>query len=169
MKARVILILLALGATAASAAGQSSILGVLEDVPGSYIGERNVGSIRIVFQKQGRDWIAYRSDCPDQKCLKTISSEFPPAVAWNVGFDGRTLGRVTGRTPREFKFYSHVGLQEITSGPTVPTIGNRSAQFGGYTGGSVYRPLIANSEPYFSDPELWKPFQFSIELVTLFR
>src|SRR5260370_26345019 len=109
MMTRLILILLALVATARSVAGQSSILGILEEVPGSYVGEPNVRRVRVVFQKKGDEWIAFRSDCPDQTCLKTITSKFPVAVTWNIGFDGRTLGQLTGHTPREFKFYSHVG------------------------------------------------------------
>jgi hypothetical protein len=169
MITRIILILLAFVAVVPNAAGQNPILGVLEDVPGVYAGESNVRSVRIVFQKNGRDWSAFRSDCPDQTCLKTITSEFPHIVTWNVGFDGRALGQVTGRTPNEFKFYSHVGLQEITSGASIPTIGKRSAEFGGFTEASVYRPLIANSQPYLTDPEAWKPSQLPPELIRLFR
>src|SRR5690349_8704770 len=103
MMTRFILIVLALVATARSVVGQTSILGVLEDVPGSYVGEPNVRRVRVVFQKKGNEWIAFRSDCPDQKCLKTITSKFPLAVTWNIGFDGRNLGQLTGHTPVEFK------------------------------------------------------------------
>jgi hypothetical protein len=166
---KTMVILLALGAIVANAAGQNLILGVLEDVPGVYAGEPNVRRVRTVFQKNGQNWTAFPSECPDQDCLKTISLEFPLEVTWAVGFDGRTLGQVTGRTPKDFKFYAHIGLQEIISGASVPTIGKRSSDYGGFTGASVYRPLIANSQSFFRDPESWKPSQPSPELVKLLR
>lgn len=168
MIARTILILLAFVATLPKAAPQNPILGVLEDVPGVYVGEPNVRRVRIVFQKSGRDWSAFRSDCRDEACLKAIASEFPHVVTWNVGFDGRALGQVTGRTPGEFKLYADVGQQEITSGGPIPTIGKRSPEFD-YTEAPVYRPLIANSQPYVRDPEAWKPSKPSPELIRLFR
>lgn len=169
MITRAILIFLALFAVVQNTAAQGFILGVLEDVPGVYVGEPNVRRVRIIFQKNGSDWSAFHSDCPDQTCLKTITSEFPAVVRWNVGFDGRSLGQITGRTPSEFKFYAHVGLQEITSGATVPTVGKRSPEFGGFTEASVYRPLIANSQPYLTDPEAWKPSQLPVDVTRLFR
>jgi hypothetical protein len=166
---RVIIIFLVLIAAVTNAAGQSAILGVLEDVPGVYFGEPNFRSVRIVFQKDSGNWHAFHNNCPDQNCLKTIASEFPPEVTWTVTYDGRNLGRVTGRTPKEFNFYSHVGLQEIVSGSSVPTIGKRSVEFGGFTEHSVYRPLVVNSQPYFMDPDSWKPSQFSAEFAGLLR
>ena len=169
MIVRAILMLLAVVAILPKAAAQNPTLGVLEDVPGVFFGEPNVRRVRIVFQKNGRDWSAFRSDCPDQACLKAIPSEFPHIVTWNVGFDGRSLGQVTGLTPGEFKFYADVGHQEITSGGPVPAIGKRSPEFGGYTEATVYRPLMANSQPYVRDPEGWKPSNLSPEAIRLFR
>jgi hypothetical protein len=169
MIVRTMLIVLAFVAIAPKAVAQKPVLGVLEDVPGVYFGEPNVRMVRTVFRKNGRDWSAFRSDCPNQACLKAIASVFPRTVTWNIGFDGRALGQITGRTPNEFKFYAHVGLQEITSGAPIPTIGKRSPEFGGYTGASVYRPLIANSQPYAKDPDGWKPAPLSPELIRLFR
>jgi len=166
---RTALIFLAMSFAAANAAAQSPVLGVLEDVPGVYFGEPNFRSVRIVFKKVALEWVAFRSDCPDQNCLKTITSEFPRDVTWTVAFDGQNLGKITGRTPKEFKFYSHVGLQEIASGVTVPTIGKRSAVYGGFLETSVYRPLVTNSESYFRDPESWKLSPASAELDRLLR
>jgi hypothetical protein len=51
----------------------------------------------------------------------------------------------------------------------VPTVGMRSPEFGGYTGASVYRPLIANSKAYFADPDRWKRFVPSHEMTALLR
>jgi len=150
-------------------AGQGVLLGVLEDVPGDYYGEPNSRHVRVVFQKVGKDWEAFPSDCPDQSCLKTTPAKYPKEVLWTVSYDGRKLGRLTGETPKEFNFYSHIGLQQIKANSLVPTIGKRSAEYGGYTGASVLRPLILNSQPYFNDPEKWKPAQLNAALLNSLR
>lgn len=168
MTIRLMLLLLLIGADA-FAAGQSTVLGVLEDVPGVYFGEGNSRKMRVVFRKDSRDWHAFRSQCPDQDCLRTVTSEYPREVTWTITFDGNNLGKVTARTPREFNFYSHVGLQEITGKNTVPTVGARSTRYGGFADAEVFRPLIANSQPYFKDPESWKPSHPSIDIAGLLR
>lgn len=89
-------------------------------------------------------------------------------MTWTVTIDGRNLGRITGKTPKEFKFYSHVGLQEIRSG-SIPTVGEKSPQYGGFTDQSVYRPLVTNSQPYFNDPDSWKPFELTAELLGVLK
>src|SRR3984893_6004181 len=140
---------------------QRVVLGVLEDVPGKYVGEPDSRRVRVVFEKSGDKWRPFRSNCPTQDCLKTIASEYPGEVAWTIAFDGKNLGKVTGRTPKVFDFYSEVGLQDITSIGPVPTVGKKSAEYGGFHGDPVVRPLIANSQPYFKDPEAWKPARLS--------
>jgi hypothetical protein len=169
MISRVLLMLVAFSAVIPRAAAQGPIVGVLEDVPGDYVGQPNVRKVRMAFQKSGHEWIAFPSDCPDQACLKNATLKFPRKVTWNIGFDGKLLGSVSGRTPNDFKFYAHVGLQEITSKAPIPSVGKRSAEFGGYTGASVYRPLVANSEPYFGDPEGWKPSRLAPVELQSFR
>lgn len=149
---------------ACALSAQTTYLGILEDVPGVYAGEPNHRAIRVVFQKKGNAWQALPSRCPDQICLKTISSSYPPEVRWTVTFDGRDLGQVTARTPDEFEFYSRVGQQRITSTAPIPSVGKRSAEFGGFTDQAVYRPLVVNSKPYYKDPESWKPSQLPREL-----
>src|ERR1700694_5806383 len=111
MIVRVMLIFLALTFVISNTSAQSVALGLLEDVPGVYAGEPHFSGVRIAFQKKGSDWEAFPSDYPDQNCLKRISSEYPREVNWTIAFDGRNLGQVSGRTPKEFDFYSHVGLQ----------------------------------------------------------
>ena len=128
---RVLLLVLISGAARGSA--QNLDLGVLEDVPGAYAGQPNQHSVRVLFQKNGSDWEAFPNNCPDQGCLKTISSKYPREVTWTIVLDGRDLGQVTGRTPKEFEFYSHVGLQEVVSTGAIPTVGKRSAKYGGST------------------------------------
>lgn len=166
---RLILIFFVLISTAVTATVQGVVLGVLEDVPGVYAGEPDSRQVRVVFQKIGKDWKAFPSRCPDQSCLKTISSQYPNEVVWTVSFDGRNLGQVKGQTPKEFNFYAHVGLQQIKDSGPIPTIGNKSREYGGFTGDSVYRPLVTNSQPYFKDPETWKPTLPNDDLVKLLR
>jgi hypothetical protein len=145
---------------------QRVVLGVLENVPGKYVGEPDSRRVRVVFEKRGDSWRPFRSNCPTQHCLKTIASEYPREVAWTIAFDGKNLGKVTGRTPKVFDFYSEVGLQDITSIGLVPTVGNKSPEYGGLHRDAVVRPLIANSQPYFKDPEVWKPARLSTALVS---
>jgi len=162
--ARFMLVAVGLIATTLSLGAQSTLLGILEDVPGIYAGEPSSRAVRVVFEKNGGDWRALPSACPDEACLRTLPSSYPREVMWTVTFDGQTLGRVAAKTPKEFKFYSHVGLQNLKDGYPIPTVGKRSPQYGGFTDQSVYRPLVTNSEPYFKDPEAWKPSQLKADL-----
>jgi hypothetical protein len=142
---------------------------MLEDVPGAYAGEPNSHGVRVLFQKNATDWDAFPNNCPDQGCLKTISSKYPSEVTWTIVLDGRDLGQVTGRTPKEFELYSHVGLQVVVSTGAIPTVGKRSAEYGGSTDASVYRPLVAVSRPHFKDPESWKPSNLPADMIRLLR
>jgi hypothetical protein len=151
----------------ANASRQSILLGVLEDNRGHYAGDPNFRTVRAVFKKNGADWQPLRSDCADQICLKTVTSGYPREVDWTITFDGRNLGRVTGRTPSDFKWYGSVGQQEITSTGPVPTVGQKLTE--GFEGGPVFRPLVANSQPYFRDPDSWKPAELSSDVIRLFR
>lgn len=152
-----------------NAADLTTLLGALEELPGSYAGQPNFRSVRVLFQKNGRDWQSFPSNCPDSACLKTIPTQYPREIAWTVGFTGKAVGQVTGRTPNEFKFYSDVGLQEITSKGPVPTVGKRSAEYGDFSGYPVFRPLIASSQRSFVDPESWKPSRLSTKITTALR
>ena len=131
------------------------ILGVLEDIRGVYAGQSNSRKVRILFTRKDSKWIAYQSECSEPECLRTITNQYPRDVHWFVGLDGRKIGEVMARTPRDFGFYAHIGLQDIISG-TAPVIGKRSHEFSGFDGGEVYRPLVTISKPYFKDPALWK-------------
>ncbi|MCU1305676.1 MAG: hypothetical protein JWN45_371 [Acidobacteriaceae bacterium] len=166
MSSRIILIILGLTTVVSTMSGQKTLLGVLEDVPGNYAGEGDRRGVRVLFSKEGNDWQSFPSNCPDQNCLETISSQYPRQVTWTISFDGRSLGHVTGRTPADFKKYSHVGLQEITAPDLIPTIGRRSTEYSGYEDTPLYRPLVANSHGFFKDPESWKPSQLSVDIVS---
>jgi hypothetical protein len=166
---RVLLILLVLISSAERGSAQDLALGVLEDVPGEYAGAPNSPGVRVVFHKNGSDWESFPNNCLDPTCLKTVSSKYPLQVTWTIAFDGRDLGQVTGRTPKEFQFYSHVGLQEVVSIGAIPTVGSRSAEYGGFTNAAVYRPLVAISQPNFKDPESWKPSKLPADVIKLLR
>jgi hypothetical protein len=165
----VMLILLVMASTAATSSAQRVALGILEDVPGAYAGAPNSRRVRVLFEKNGNEWRAFPSECSDETCLKTVSSKYPDEVTWTIAFDGRDIGRLMARTPKEFDSYSHLGLQEVISKGPVPTVGKRSAEYGGFGGAAVYRPLVAVSQPYFKDPESWKPSQLPAEVIRLVR
>lgn len=131
------------------------LLGVLEDIPGVYAGQSNSRKVRILFTRKDSKWIAYQSECSEPECLKRITNQYPQNVHWFVGLDGRQIGEVMARTPRDFGFYAQIGLQDIIGG-SAPVIGKRSHEFSGFDSGEVYRPLVTVSKPYFKDPALWK-------------
>jgi hypothetical protein len=140
----------------ASAFSQTTVLGILEDVPGENPSAPHSRGVRIVFQKVGTQWEAFPSTAPEDNYLNALPSKYPHEVSWTIAFDGRALGELTGRTPGQFESASTVGMQTISSGD-VPTVGERSAKYGGYTDAVVFRPLVAVSKSNFKDPDNWKP------------
>jgi len=90
-------------------------------------------------------------------------------MKWTIAFDGKNLGRVTTQAPTLYKFYSSIGLETITSQSPIPTVGKKSADYADFTGTPVYRPLVAVSQPNFSDPDQWKLAQFSPEWIVVAR
>jgi hypothetical protein len=145
------------------------LLGVLEDHPGNYSGQPYFRAVRVVFEKVGAEWRAFPSQCPDQDCLRKISSRYPREVTWNIGLHGKILGSVTGQTYSEFPFYFEVGFQKIISRGPVPTVGKRSEEFSDFTGEPAYRPLVANSQPNFKDAQDWHRSDLSPRLVVSLR
>jgi hypothetical protein len=132
------------------------ILGVLEDFPGEYAGDPDFRAVRAIFSKVGEDWQAFPTDTNSYRDLQTLPASYPKEVTWTIAFDGRNLGSVTSRTPSRFKLYSEIGMEEIVSPSTVPTIGAKSADYSGYLRVPLYRPLVAVSQPNVSDPDQWK-------------
>jgi hypothetical protein len=163
------LAIMAICATAIPSSDTSVILGVLEDGPADVAGRPNTRTVRVVFKKSGSDWVPFRSDCHDLNCLKSVAAEYPPVVTWTVAFDGKALGQITGHTPDKFHGYWRVGQQQITSKSLVPTVGRRSAEFSGFLGSDVYRPLAAVSQQNVSDPETWKPGTLSQKFTAALR
>jgi len=171
MTIRILLTVLGLSVSLllAQATEPTTILGVLEEIPGRFGGQPDFRAVRILFQKNGREWRPFPSSCPDPVCLQTVTSQFPSVVTWTIAFSGRSLGQVTGRTPKTFQGYSSIGLQEITSKGPVPTVGKRSSEYGGWIAKPVFRPLVVNSRPFFVDPDSWKPARVSDEVTEVLR
>ncbi|HUA14912.1 MAG TPA: hypothetical protein VMG31_06420 [Verrucomicrobiae bacterium] len=164
-----LLLSLTITVTATRSFAQNVILGVLEESKGHYAGEPNYRDVRVIFQKTGDVWQPFPSNCDNQACLKSLTSTYPDETTWTIAFDGKNLGQVASHAPSDFRWYSDIGQQAIISANPVPTVGTRSAEFGGYTEASVYRPLVANSKPYFADPEQWKPFVPSSDITALLQ
>jgi hypothetical protein len=143
-------------ASALHVSAQDVILGALEDVPSDHAGESDSPALRVLFRYDGKNWLAYPSNCHNRNCLTSIVSKFPQHSRWIVAFDGHEVGEVASKTPSEFKFYSQIGLQELGDPSSAPKVGKKSTEFGGDTGAAVYRLLAAISRPYFSDPDGWK-------------
>jgi hypothetical protein len=171
MTTRTLTKLIALGVSllVVSAADPKIILGALEEIPGHYAGQPSFRAVRVLFQKHGREWKPFPRSCPNPDCLKVLASEYPSAATWTIALSGRRMGEVTGATPKEFESFADIGLQPITSKDAIPTIGKRSSEYGGFTGSSVFRPQIANSQPYFKDTDSWKPSGFSTEVTSALR
>jgi hypothetical protein len=163
--AALITIALGLSSAALSQTQQPLLLGILEDTPGHYADAPPYRDVRVVFRRGGDRWEAFPGSCSEEDCLKAIAAKFPAQVNWTIAFDGRALGQVTARTPPAFDFYSNIGQQQIIGNTPPPTIGKRSAEFGGFLGQAVYRPLIAVSQPNYRDPDGWKPAPLPQELL----
>jgi hypothetical protein len=56
---------------------QNVVLGVLEENRGHYAGEPNYRAVRVIFEKKVDEWLAFRSDCNNQACLKAVTSSYP--------------------------------------------------------------------------------------------
>lgn len=170
MRIRMVLFLACIVSTfLVNASAKRVIVGVLEDIPPAYLGASDVREVRVVFEKSGGEWRPFPNRCPDIECLETIISEYPAEVSWTIAYHGQRLGNLCSRA-RKIDFYAHIGLQTIVSSDSVPTIGEKSdiyATFG--SGGPLYRPLIAVSQPDFKDPESWKSTEIPSELFTAFR
>lgn len=155
---RVRLAVAAIGLVCAAAASANDVIvGVLEEVPSSYAAQRTSKQVRVVFRRDKDGWSTFANNCDDQACLQAAAKTFPPQLSWWVAFRGKLLGQLRSTAPETFDFYSHIGLQAIPPGQTIPEYGNPSVDFGGYTDSVVHRPLVAVTAPSFNDPDEWKP------------
>lgn len=129
------------------------ILGVLEHNDGE---ERKGHNVRVVFYKEGDSWKAYPTNFSTEQELAQATKSFPETVAWTVCFDGRANGSLASKNPKSVGYYKDVGVHEITSGGTVPTVGKPSESFSGWPGGQTYRPLVLNSRANCADSAGWR-------------
>ena len=151
-----------------AARAQQVLLGVLEQIPPETTSGRVTPYVRVLFEKTDAGWKAFPSECPDQACLKSITAKFPAETKWTVAFDGKSLGEITAHTPKDFAFYSHVGLQEIVS-KTIPSVGKPTAEFGASPDRLLLRPLAAVSPANFKDPVGWKRVPLSADQLAFLR
>jgi len=156
-------------AAASNAPQVDLILGVLEDFPGEYAYQPDFRAVRATFKKVGDDWQAFPTKTSNYRDLETLPTSYPKEMTWTIAFDGRNMGTITSRTPSHFKFYSEIGIENITSQIQVPTVGKKSVDYSGSLHTPLYRPLIAVSQPNVSDPEQWKRAQLSEELIAAAR
>ena len=130
------------------------ILGVLEH----YHNEENKGhNVRVLFYQENGQWKAFPTDFNTEKELSQAVQAFPKAVTWTICFDRRALGSLASETPSSYSHYADIGVQQITSKGSVPTVGQLSTVFSGWPGGRTYRPLVLNSRPYCGDSGEWHP------------
>src|SRR5262245_12666692 len=130
------------------------ILGVLENHDS---GENRGHSVRVAFYEEDGQWKAFPTDFNTQQQLSQATRSFPEAVTWTICFDGGALGSIASKTPTSYSYYADIGMQNIMSKGTVPTVGQRTTLFSGWQGGQTYRPLVLNSRPYCADSEKWRP------------
>jgi hypothetical protein len=154
---------------AATLKAQSPIVGVLEEVPAPKSGVQNRRAVRVAFEKEGSAWQAFPSVCHDERCLASITSKYPPEIVWTVAFGGENFGQITATSPKRFDYYAAVGLQEITSKGSIPTVGESAREYGGYSGSPVYRPLVTNSQAFVTDPDAWELSRLSTEQIYRLR
>jgi hypothetical protein len=152
-----------------SGQAQQPLLGVLEEVPAPSSADENFRAVRVLFEKTADGWQPFPSACPDRQCLKSVTAKFPQQTTWTIAFEGKSLGKVTAQTPAAFAYYSQIGLQRITSGSPVSTIGEPTVEFGATADQPLLRPLVAVSAPDFQDPDNWKTLTMSAEQLALVR
>ena len=145
------------------------ILGVLEDIPGEHASESDFRAVRAVFKKNGDAWQAFPTKTSGYLDLQNLPRSYPKEMTWTIAFDGRNLGTITSRTPSDFKFYSEIGIEDITSNNQIPTIGKKSVEYSGGFHIPLYRPLVAVSQPNVADPEHWRRAHLSEGLIAAAR
>jgi hypothetical protein len=93
-----------------------------------------------------------------------LMEAYPLALSWTLAIDGRRVGTVQSYRPEEF-FYRHdVGIQLLTSSQKFPQIHKNRKEFESWMGTPVFRPIVAVSQPNYSDPDRWKPFYLTPEI-----
>ena len=155
------LVFLVITTASVTCVAQNIVLGVLEENGGHYAGEPNYRTVRVVFEKRNGEWQPFPSECDSPLCLKKLASSYPERINWTIAFDGKKVGQLVTQRPDGYLWYGDVGQQQIIGRDPAPIVGTRSREFGGWSEAMVYRPLVANSKPFYEDPEKWKPIDLS--------
>lgn len=183
---KIILVFLSCIVLTAQAQEKRHFLGVLEEVATSSTFNKETNKedytytrvMRMLFEKEGNEWIspwgnakAYGENAERYLEHKNIPTE----INWTIAFDGKNLGEVTSKklTPCGYPegtlmLYIYPVSQEIISKSPIPSIGKRPDPKL-YGSDAVLRPLVANSMPYYRDPDGWKPAELSASNINLFR
>ena len=72
-------------------------------------------------------------------------------------------------TPKIFASYGDIGLQTIAPAVTIPTVGEKTAEFAGFHADTKYRPLATVSHHNVFDPHGWHAASLSSEEITALR
>jgi hypothetical protein len=133
---------------AASAAPTSDgrmLVGLLEEVPGIYVGEKAHFGVRVAFERDHGGWRAFPFECSNPKCLASVTTQYPRETWWTVSSSGRILGTVLARTPGAFGFYSQIGIQNVADGEKVPHLRKKSVEYSGFADSPMQKPLLATT------------------------
>jgi hypothetical protein len=109
-----------LSAQIVAATDNQLLVGILEEVPGVYLGESSHYGVRVLFRQDGENWRSFPNECENAACVPSITSQYPVFTRWTVSYEGRPLGTIAARTPSDFKFYSHIGIQDVEAGQSPP-------------------------------------------------
>lgn len=141
------------------AAERQVFIGVLEDVPGAYVGETHHYRVRVLFRPSGGEWLPLAHDCETLACLTSVTARYPSRLRWTIWYEGKQLGVVTAHTPTAFRFYASIGRQVPDPEQRIPTVGKPSDVYSGYQETPVQRPLVATAGPIrlAPSPSDWKP------------
>ena len=145
------------------------IVGVLEDINGYWMGKSEYRAIRLVFEKDGAVWKPFPINAHVQAELESLAQIYPRGMRLTVAFDGRSLGTVSTKPLDTFGFNGNVEAENIVTSERVPTVGKKSMEYAGFPSEPVYRPLVAVSQPYFSDPDGWKRSSPTVEQIAAAR
>jgi hypothetical protein len=144
-------------------------VGVLEDIAGDWMGKSEYRAVRLVFEKNGADWKPFPLEAGVQTKLESLAQVYPKGMRLTIAFDGKSLGTVSTKPLDSFGFFGDVEAENIVVSKGVPTVGKKSMDYAGFPSEPVYRPLVAVSKPYFSDPDGWKRSSPSAEKIALAR
>lgn len=116
-------------------------VGVVEEHHGGVFPELRIASLRVAFVNNGTGW-------------RPANAAGTPS-SWTVGFDGRVVGEITS-AEASGSALSTRGVRAIARQHEAPRIGSPSAEFGGWSGMVVHRPLVATTSGHVADPVGWR-------------